>query len=94
MSDDEYQRRARYLHWVVEAFQAAPFNDQAITTTNRMLAEQAESDPVAAEVSNGMFVWSSRWFNPYRVGLEAVDRAGVFNEVRAELRMAIELAEL
>ncbi|POY04857.1 hypothetical protein C3469_04335 [Mycobacterium kansasii] len=91
---DEYQRRALYLHWALEAFKAAGFNDRAVPITSRMLAEKAQTDPVAAEISTAMFVLICKWWNPYRIEQTAADRYEVIAELRDEQLTATELAEL
>lgn len=93
-SDDEYALRARYLSWCLEAFLAADHHNDAIRTTCTMLRNKAHSDDVAAEISTAMFVWVSRWHNPYRIASTAVDRYDVITELRHEVLAAKELAAL
>ncbi|RFZ47546.1 hypothetical protein DAVIS_00258 [Mycobacterium marinum] len=92
---DEYQARARYLNWVLEAFLAADTHDEALPKTSRMVRQRVEAgDPVAADIDNALFIWIMRWWNPYRIPQTASDRYRILGEVRDELRLAQELAQL
>jgi hypothetical protein len=91
---DEYARRARYLNWARQAFIAVGFHPESVPITCRMLRDAEQRDPVAADISTAMFVWVSRWWNPYRTATESAERLAVLDEIAREHRLAQELAAL
>lgn len=79
-ADAEYHERARLWNWVLQAFLVDAINPNAIPATVRMLRDHG--GPIAAEIEAKTTTLIQR------------QRGIAIDELRSELRLAEELAEL